>query len=196
MALSRAMLKAMGIEDEKIDQIIEQHVETVDALKNQRDTYREDAEKIPSLEKQIKELKEIANDGYREKYEEEHKAYEAYKADVEKQRATDQRKNIYRQLLLDAGISEKRIDTVLKVADLDAMQIDENGNVTNAEELKASITKEWADLIPAEAQRGANVDTPPGNTAGGMTKEQILAIKNPVQRQAAMAENPALFGLE
>ena len=40
MSLTRKMLKAMGIEDEKIDQIIEAHTETVDALKEQRDGYK------------------------------------------------------------------------------------------------------------------------------------------------------------
>jgi hypothetical protein len=33
MALTRKMLKAMGIEEEKIEQIIEAHAETVDGLK-------------------------------------------------------------------------------------------------------------------------------------------------------------------
>ena len=40
MSLTRKMLKAMGIEDEKIDQIIEAYTETVDALKEQRDQYK------------------------------------------------------------------------------------------------------------------------------------------------------------
>nr|DAG23749.1 MAG TPA: hypothetical protein [Caudoviricetes sp.] len=34
MALTRRSLKAMGIEDEKIDEIIAAHAETVDAYKN------------------------------------------------------------------------------------------------------------------------------------------------------------------
>lgn len=42
MALSRKMLKAMGIEDEKIDQIIEAHSETVDSLKEQVSAYKAD----------------------------------------------------------------------------------------------------------------------------------------------------------
>ena len=43
MALTRKMLKAMGIEDEKIDQIIEAHTETTDALKQQRDEAKAEA---------------------------------------------------------------------------------------------------------------------------------------------------------
>ena len=37
MALTRKMLKAMGIEDEKIDQIIDEHAESVNALKTKLD---------------------------------------------------------------------------------------------------------------------------------------------------------------
>ena len=43
MALTRKMLKAMGIEDEKIDQIIEAHTETTDPLTRERDVYSLDA---------------------------------------------------------------------------------------------------------------------------------------------------------
>ena len=39
MALTRKMLKAMGIEEDKIEQIIEAHSETVDSLKADRDSY-------------------------------------------------------------------------------------------------------------------------------------------------------------
>ena len=35
MSLTRKMLRAMGIEDDKADQIIDAHAETVDALKQQ-----------------------------------------------------------------------------------------------------------------------------------------------------------------
>ena len=57
MALTRKMLKAMGIEDEKIDQIIEAHTETVDALKEERDTYKEDASKLTAVQKELETAK-------------------------------------------------------------------------------------------------------------------------------------------
>ena len=59
MALSRKMLRAMGIEDEKIDQIIEAHTESIDALKEQRDQYKVDAEKLPALQKKLEELRQL-----------------------------------------------------------------------------------------------------------------------------------------
>ena len=57
MSLTRKMLKAMGIEDEKIDTIIEAHTETVDALKKERDGYKESADKLADVQKELDGLK-------------------------------------------------------------------------------------------------------------------------------------------
>lgn len=51
MALTRKMLKAMGIGEEQIEEIIEAHTETVDGLK----AYKTDAEKLPGLQRQLDE---------------------------------------------------------------------------------------------------------------------------------------------
>ena len=63
MSLTRKMLKAMGIEEEKIDQIIEAHSETVDSLKADRDSYKEDAEKLKDVQKELDGLKAKGDDG-------------------------------------------------------------------------------------------------------------------------------------
>lgn len=194
MAFSRKMLEAMGIEGEKIDQIIEEHVATVEALKSQRDANAAAAADLEKANQRISELEQAlsAAEPYKARYENTLEEYETFKETVEAEKERATRQQLYRSLLQESGIADKRIDTVLKVADLDALQI-EDGKVTNADDMKAKITEEWADLIPAEAMRGANVDTPPNTSKGGMTKEQIMQIKNPVQRQQAMAENPGEF---
>ena len=86
MSLTRKMLKAMGIEDEKIDQIIEAHTETVDALKEQRDGYKADADKLPDVQKKLgeteKQLEANGKDSYKVKY-------DALKEDFEKHTAQE-----------------------------------------------------------------------------------------------------------
>ena len=57
MALTRKMLKAMGIEEEKIEQIIEAHAETVDTLKEQRDTLKADSDKLAEVQKELDKAK-------------------------------------------------------------------------------------------------------------------------------------------
>ena len=78
MALSRKFLSALGIEADKIDEIISAHTETVDALKEERDKYKADADKLPGVQKELDDLKKTANDadGYKKKYDDEHEAFE------------------------------------------------------------------------------------------------------------------------
>lgn len=153
MALSRKMLKAMGIEDEKIDQIIEAHSDTVDALKEERDKYKVEAEKMPGIQKELDELKEAAekNEGknpYKVKYDALKEEFETFKADTEKKAAKAVKEDAYRALLKESGILEKHIDKVLKVSDLDSIELDKNGAIKDADKLRESIKKEWDDFIP------------------------------------------------
>ena len=46
MAFTRKMLKAFGIEDNIIDQIMDAHVEVVEGIKTERDTFRAKPEGI------------------------------------------------------------------------------------------------------------------------------------------------------
>ena len=57
MAMTRKFLKAMGIEEDQIEQIIEAHTETVSALKDERDSYKEDAEKLADVQKELNTAK-------------------------------------------------------------------------------------------------------------------------------------------
>ena len=56
MALTRKYLRALGIEDDKIEEIISAHLETVNPLKDERDSYKDKAEKTDELQKQVDEL--------------------------------------------------------------------------------------------------------------------------------------------
>ena len=71
MALTRKSLKAMGLTDEQVDSIIEMHTDTVDGLKEQVNTYKADAEKLPNVQKELDDLKAMGDGGYKEKYEKE-----------------------------------------------------------------------------------------------------------------------------
>ena len=200
MALSRKMLKAMGIEDEKIDQIIEAHSDTVDALKEERDKYKVEAEKVPGIQKELDTLKEAAekNEGknpYKVKYDALKEEFETFKADTEKAASKAAKENAYKALLKESGILEKHIDKVLKVSDLDSIELDKDGKIKDVEALKKSIKEEWDDFIPQnKGTQGANTSTPPANVGGGkMSKEQIFAIKDTAERQKAMLENKELF---
>lgn len=200
MGFSRKMLKAMNIEEDKIEQIIDAHSETVDALKAERDGYKEDAAKLAAVQKELDELKAKGDDGYKAKYEAEKAAHDALKADIAAKETKKAKTDAYRELLKGANIDEKRIATILRAEapTIDKIELDADGKIKNAEQYTQSIKSDWADFIVTQSAKGANTATPPANggAATTKTKEDILKIKDAGERQKAIAENPTLFGID
>lgn len=207
MSLTRKALAAMGIEAEKIDQIIEMHTEDVDAIKSERDTakedakkYKADADKLADVEKELNTLKENSDkpDSYKEKYDKIKKEYEDYKTAQVSKETKAAKSKAYREMLKEIGIADKRIERVMKATepDIDAIELDESGAIKELDELKKKVKEEWSDFIVSEGKKGADTATPPSNTGGSkMTKEQIEGIKDTAARQQAMLENAELFGI-
>lgn len=195
MALTRAMLKAMSIEDEKIDQIIDQHISTLEEIKKERDEYKKLADELPNAKQRIEELEKTSgNDDLQAELESVKNEFDQYKLNVEADKVKRQRESMYRDLLRDSGIDDKRIGSVLKVTNLDEFEYGEDGSFKDADGIKAKIVEEWGDFIPNTQKRSAVPENPPSNIVKhGMTKEEIFAIKDTAKRQQAIAENLELF---
>lgn len=199
MALTRKLLATMSIEEDKVDQIIEAHSDTVNALKEQIATYKADAEKLPAVQKELDELKAAAEksdkDAYKVKYEALKEDFDKYKEEVQEKETHAKKENAYRELLKEVGISEKRINAVLKVSDFDSIELDGEGNAKDADKLKDGIKTEWDDFIVTTQSTGATTATPPtGNGRIYKSKDEIMSIKDTTERQKAIAENHELFG--
>lgn len=203
MALTRKALVAMGIDAEKIEQIIEMHTEVVDAIKNERDAakdeakkYKADSDELVQVKQELDDLKakETQPDKYKDEYDALKQEYDNYKGEVAAKEAKEAKSKAYRDMLKEIGISEKRLDSVMRVADLDSIEL-EDGAIKDVEEIKENAKSEWADFIVSEGTVGAKTPTPPSNTGGGAkTKDEIMAIKDYGERQKAIAENHQLFG--
>lgn len=187
MALTRKMLKAMGIEDEKIDQIIEEHTESTDALKQQRDEYKAKAEAKATASTEPKPKGPEPGDGYKAKYDAEKKAFEDYKANIAAEKAEADKRAKYRELIVKAGVDSKRVDSVLKVSDLSEIKV-KDGAIEGADDLVESIKEDWADFIPTTQKVGANAPNPPKNDGGAKKLEDITKMQDPVARQEALAK--------
>ena len=166
MALTRKALKAMGLTDEQVDSIVEMHTETIEALKEQRDSYKADAEKYSEIKADYEKLKtDAAENGGKGPFEVKYNAlkeeYEKFKTDTAEKETARQKADAYKALLKEAGISEKRIDSVLKVSNLKDLKLGSDGKFENAEDLTNSIRTEWSDFITTEGSQGAEVSNPP-----------------------------------
>lgn len=201
MSLSRKMLKAMGIEEEKIDQIIDAHSETVNALKDEIAENKDAADKLTNVQKELDKLKasvkeaeeKNGKDPYKVKYEAIKEEYEEYKKGITEKETKAEKEKLYTDLLKATGVSEKRIAAILKVTDLDGVEIEE-GKIKNSKDLEKTIKEEWADFITKTEEKGANVSNPPKGGEKTMTKDEIMKIKDASDRQKAIAENHELFG--
>lgn len=204
MSLTRKMLSAMGIEAEKIDQIIEGHTDTVSGLqddlekaKAEADKYKADASKVKGLEKEIETLKKDAETAENRgaEYDKLKKEFEDYKAEVAKKESDAVKTEKFRELLKDIGLSEKGIAMALKWQGVDGVELDEDGKITNAKELRKSAKEDWGEYITKPEEEGASTATPPANTGGKtMTRDEIMKIKDRTERLKAIEENPEAFG--
>ena len=201
MSLTRRALKAMGISDEQVDEIIAAHTETVDGLKADVAKYKADAEALPEVQKQLEkaqaDLEAGKKDSWKVKYEAIKEEFEGYKTEQTKKESHAAKEKAYRALLQEAGVSEKRLESVLKVSDVDSVELDEKGAIKGADKLTEAIKTEWADFITTTETRGASTSNPPANNNGGaMTKADIYKkddhgryVMSAAERQKALMEN-------
>ena len=194
MALTRKLLKGMGLTDEQVDTIIEAHTDVVDGLKAEISDNKGAAKRLAEVEKELNELKAQGDDGYKEKYDKEHSDFEKFKADVAAEKAQASKEKAYRTMLKDV-LSEKGVEKAVKYADWSKIELDEKGELKNASEHVKAVKEEWSEHVSNSVVHNAPVPNPPINTGGtAKTKEQIMAIKDGTARRKAIAENLSLFG--
>ncbi len=180
MALTRKFLKALGLEDNQIEGIIGEHLETVNGLKGERDDLQEQLEaakqapKTPKGSQGEQKPNEPGDDPYKAQLAAKEKELAEYKAQVEAEKAEEQKRGLYRQLLEKAGIDTKRIGSVLKVSDLAEVTV-KDGEIEGADELVKGIQEDWKDFIPVKHTEGANVATPPQGDGGATAPSSLRA---------------------
>lgn len=170
MAITRKLLKGMGLTEEQQDTIIEAHTDTVNGLKADVDRYKADAEKLPGVQKELDDLKGKGDDGYKEKYESEHKAFENYKKTVDAEKTTAAKEKAVEAVLKKIGVSEKRLQSVAKLAKadglLDALELNDDGAVKEADKLEKNLKDSYSEYITTTSTKGADTPTPPANSGG------------------------------
>ena len=197
MALTRNMLKGMGLNDEQIESIIESHSATVSALKDDRDAYKEEVEKSKDAIKELESLKKkIESDDSHDKLEKLQKEFDDYKQKVTEKESKVAKEEARKNLLSEVGIPEKWRERASRSVSLDEIELDDDGKIKDVQIIKDKLKEEWADVIGTVKTEGANISNPPMNRGkGSMSKEDIMNIKDTNERQKAILENREVFGI-
>ena len=149
--------------------------------------------KLSEIE-ELKEGKQTAEDSvataerWKTKYEGIKQEFSDYKKAEQAKATRAQKTDAYRSLLKEIGVNDKRIDAIIKVTDLDGMEMDADGKLKDAADLKKSAKAEWSDFIVTTHTQGAQTATPPSGKVAPKSREEIVKIKDPTERQAAWAE--------
>lgn len=177
---------------EKAQKIMDEHITVTNGLKDERDSYKEQADKAADIQKELDDIK--GGEDFKKKYDDLKQEFEDFKKQTAQNAETAKVQAAYRKLLAEEGISEKRLDAILKVTDLSNVKLDKDGNLEDVDNLKKSIGNEWGEFKTTVTEKGAVVEKPPKVDKPKKTKEEIYAIKDTTERQKAIAENHELFG--
>lgn len=196
MALTRKLLKGMGLTDEQVDTIIESHGDTVDGLKEDIQRYKADAEKLPGVQKELDDLKKDNGDDFKARYEKEQQDFQAYKDGIAKKEAAAAKEKAARAYFESKGIPAKSMGLVIRGAkgEIESLELD-GEKIKDASALDSLLDGDYKGLIGKVKESGMNTQNPPETSGSKMTKEQIMAIKDTAQRQKAMFDNAELFGI-
>ena len=173
----------LSIKD-KVNQLQTLHHEIVNGLMDEKDEAIQRAEKAEKAAESAKAEKEAAE-----------KSLTDYKAQQTQKDTHAAKEAKFRELLKTAGVLDKYADRVVRLSgeDIDKLELDDKGDVKDAKKHTDSLKADWSDFVGTTTTTGAKVDTPPTNTGSKMTKDQIFAIKDAGERQAAIAANADLF---
>lgn len=198
MALTRKGLLAAGLTENQVDFVLEGHTETVDGLKEERDRYKADAEKLPGVQKELDDLKGKGDDGYKAKYESEHKAFEDYKTSVAAEKTTAAKEKALETALKKVGIADKRLQSVARLCKgdglLDKLELDDKGTIKDSDKLEASLKESYSDYIVKTSTQGANTPNPPaGNGGSGSITADAFKKMGYAERLKLKKESPEQY---
>lgn len=173
----------LSIKD-KVNQLQTLHHEIVNGLMDEKDEAIQRAEKAEKAAESAKAEKEAAE-----------KSLTDYKAQQTQKDTHAAKEAKFRELLKSAGVLDKYADRVVRLSgeDIDKLELDDKGEVKDAKKHTDSLKADWSDFVGTTTTTGAKVDNPPTNAGSKMTKDQIFAIKDAGERQAAIAANADLF---
>nr|MBR4281670.1 hypothetical protein [Clostridia bacterium] len=174
MALTRNFLKSMGLDEEKINAIIEGHTDTVTAMTRERDEAREKAAKVDEL---ISE-----RDDYKAKYEKAGDAtkvqadFDAYKKQVEGEKAKAAKSAAVRAALKAAGVNRDEFaELLMGKVDLDKVEMD-GDKVKDTAALVDPLKASYAGCFGTVEEKGTDKTSPPSGGGKSYTAAEIRSM--------------------
>lgn len=158
MALTRQLLKDLQLTDDTIETIITAHVASIEALKSERDAATAEAETLRAASGQSAAQVQ--------------QAFDAYRAQVEKDRQSRKAMELLRLSMLQAGCNEKAIDLLIQSIDPALLEMD-GGMLKNGPALVAQLRARYADFFARPVRMPAPTLQPPVQAGGTISLDDL-----------------------
>ncbi len=173
MSLKRQYLKALGLSEEVIEQIIEGHNETVSELKKQLASMSEKATQLEEVTKQRDELQKLVDsDASADKI----KSLEKQVQDFKDKEVFSIKKAALTKLLESSGIDKRGHAKVLAATDFSGFEVEPDGSIKDSDKLTEKLQTEWADLRVTDSTETAKPETPPDTQQQSFKMEDIKGM--------------------
>ena len=160
MSITRKFLKALGIEDDKADQIIEAHTEVANGLKADLERYKADAEKLSEVQVELDGLKAMKDDGLQAKVDQ----LTAELTEEKAGRKKDRQEAAIRQELTAMGAQD--VDYLLyKLGDTSEL-FDEDGHLKDRDAFTEKTKADYPNQFKAESTKSKGTPPPPAGDRG------------------------------
>lgn len=163
MALTRAFLKGLGIDEDKATSIIEAHSETVTGLNNKYadlekkfNAAKADSDKLADVQRELDGYKK---DDYKGKYERLFDSVEKGKTRAAKESAV---KAYYEEKNIKGG----NLAIALRGTDIDSLELDEDGKLKSTDALDSLIDGDFKPLIGSARRTVSSGGNLNGNRQG------------------------------
>jgi hypothetical protein len=178
------------------NRLVALHLGVVDPLKDDLTKYKADAEKLSGVQKELDDLKAAGDGGYKEKYEKEHSAFEAFKTDITAKESKAAKEKAVRAYFKSKNITGANLDLAMRGCgeEMAALELD-GEKIKDTKSLDALVDGTYKGLVSKQTVR---FDTGARFNGGGkpMTKDEIMQINDRAERRAAIAANMDLFRKE
>lgn len=186
--LNRKFLKALGINDEQADAIIEAHTDVTSVLVKERDEARTKNGDSEKLTAEVEKLKQAVASAKAEGAAEVQAKFEAFKNQVQTERDNASKATAVKTALREAGVQrDDFLELLMAKVDLSTVTMD-NGSIAD-KAFVDTLKNQYAGCFGKIENKGADPSNPPGQGNQNMSKEEFFKL--PLDKQMAYAnEHP------
>ena len=163
MSLTRTFLKSLGLNDDQVSAVIDAHSDTVSGLQSKYsdleskyNAAKESADRLPAVQK---ELDDLRKEDYKGKY-------DNLFASVEKGKARAAKETAVKAYYEGKNIRGQNLTIAMRGTDLDALQLDDSGNLADTAALDALVDGDFRPLVTSARRTVSS-----GGTLSGRTEQ-------------------------